>query len=581
MMIHNQSLSVTRQAEQSFNYLLLCLLGLFLFIANGASADTGQGDWWMFHHDPQHTGRSPFIGPSSPVQKWGIPTEGMIDSSPAIGADGTIYVGSFDGHLYAFNPDGTQQWAFPTGGVIWSSPAIGADGTIYVGSNDYHLYAINPDGTQKWTFKTGNAITASPAIGINGTIYIGSWDGNFHAINPDGTPLWVFPTGAVCSTSPALGKDGTIYLWSNENLFAITTDGKQEWVISGYNYYHNWASPAIGGDGSIYIGSLDGNLYAINSDGKQEWAFPTGKSIDSTPAIGLDGTIYVGSTDDNLYAINPTGTRQWLFPTNNSIASSPAIGADGTIYVGSNDDNLYAINPDGMRQWVFPTKNSISSSPAIGADGTIYFGSEDDNFYAITNSPTIPLTSVTLSATPLSPVMSGTPVNLLATADGGTNVLFQFWIYNPAANPAWSQLQAYSSSADCSWTPAVAGSYLLSVTAQDATGTTANIMLWYTVNNAPLTAVSVSASPNSPQLVNTPITFTACATGGTNVQYQFWIYNQASNRHGANCKPTPRSPLACGRPARRANTFSPSPRKSAPARRPTACAGIPCWTAVR
>ena len=23
-----------------------------------------QGDWWMFHHDPQHTGRSPFTGPA-------------------------------------------------------------------------------------------------------------------------------------------------------------------------------------------------------------------------------------------------------------------------------------------------------------------------------------------------------------------------------------------------------------------------------------------------------------------------------------------------------------------------------------
>ena len=29
--------------------------------------------------------------------------------------------------------------------IFWmsSSPAIGADGTIYVGSNDYYLYAIN------------------------------------------------------------------------------------------------------------------------------------------------------------------------------------------------------------------------------------------------------------------------------------------------------------------------------------------------------------------------------------------------------------------------------------------------------
>ncbi len=40
----------------------------------------------------------------------------------------------------------------------------------------------------------------------------------------------------------------------------------------------------------------------------------------------------------------------------------------------------------------------------------------------------------------------------------------------------------------------------------------------------PLTAVTLSPSPTSPQPVGTPITLTAVATGGTNVQYQFWVY---------------------------------------------------------
>ena len=51
-------------------------------------------------------------------------------------------------NLYAFNPDGTQKWVFPTGGIVTSSPALGADGTVYVGSHDNNFYAINPDGTQ-------------------------------------------------------------------------------------------------------------------------------------------------------------------------------------------------------------------------------------------------------------------------------------------------------------------------------------------------------------------------------------------------------------------------------------------------
>ena len=63
-----------------------------------------------------------------------------------------------------------------------SSPAIGSDGTIYVGSEDNNLYAINPDGTKKWAFDTGDDVNSSPAIGRDGTIYFGSLDGNLYAI---------------------------------------------------------------------------------------------------------------------------------------------------------------------------------------------------------------------------------------------------------------------------------------------------------------------------------------------------------------------------------------------------------------
>ena len=62
--------------------------------------------------------------------------------SPAIGADGTIYVGSIDKKLHAINPDGTPKWAYTTSYFVYSSPAIGADGTVYVGSNDGNFYAI-------------------------------------------------------------------------------------------------------------------------------------------------------------------------------------------------------------------------------------------------------------------------------------------------------------------------------------------------------------------------------------------------------------------------------------------------------
>jgi len=88
----------------------------------------------------------------------------------------------------AKNP-GTPIWEFETGDWVNSSPAIGSDGTVYVGSNDKKLYAINPkSGVKLWEFETGASLIgvhSSPAIGSDGTVYVGSGDKKLYAIKTD------------------------------------------------------------------------------------------------------------------------------------------------------------------------------------------------------------------------------------------------------------------------------------------------------------------------------------------------------------------------------------------------------------
>ncbi|NMC77689.1 MAG: PQQ-like beta-propeller repeat protein [Candidatus Methanofastidiosa archaeon] len=73
-----------------------------------------------------------------------------IHPSPAIGSDGTIYVGSWDFNLYAINADGSLKLEYGAGNSIsYSSPAIGSDGTIYVGSIDGYLYSF--ESSSRWT----------------------------------------------------------------------------------------------------------------------------------------------------------------------------------------------------------------------------------------------------------------------------------------------------------------------------------------------------------------------------------------------------------------------------------------------
>lgn len=322
------------------------------------------------------------------TQKWVFKTDNKVEFSPAMGPDGTVYVGS-GLYLYAINPDGTQKWAYkpensygtPVG--IGSSPAIGPDGTIYIGSGA-GLFAINPAGTQKWNYGEVNGEVAScPAMGPDGTIYLGYTSNlGLIAINSDGTSKWWFNFGSTLNSSPAIGPDGTIYVHAG-NLYAVDPNGTQKWV---YETDGQDSSPAIGSDGTIYIVGFS-KVYAMNPDGTQKWAFKTeGLGGDSSAAVGHDGTIYA-AVGEYLYAINPAdGSQKWAFKTGGGSTSSPAVGSDGTIYVGFGDNNVYAVNPDGTQKWSFETGDCVNSSPAIGSDGTIYVGSDDNNMYAINGS---------------------------------------------------------------------------------------------------------------------------------------------------------------------------------------------------
>ena len=111
--------------------------------------------------------QSRYSGSDSATLMWSFTTKRISYSTPAIGRDGTLYIGT-DGGFYAINSDGSQKWLFQADSVFKSSPAIGADGTIYIASNG--LWAINPDGSPKWKFSYSSS-GSSPAIGDDGTIH--------------------------------------------------------------------------------------------------------------------------------------------------------------------------------------------------------------------------------------------------------------------------------------------------------------------------------------------------------------------------------------------------------------------------
>jgi outer membrane protein assembly factor BamB len=68
-----------------------------------------------------------------------------IEATPAIGADGTVYV-SAGRSLRALSPAGSVLWELPLGGAATaSSPVIGCDGTLYLGDASGALSAVSTD----------------------------------------------------------------------------------------------------------------------------------------------------------------------------------------------------------------------------------------------------------------------------------------------------------------------------------------------------------------------------------------------------------------------------------------------------
>jgi outer membrane protein assembly factor BamB len=226
-----------------------------------------------------------------------------IASSPAIGGDGTIYVGTTDGKLVGVAADGSAaKWTAVTNDTLGSSPAIALDGTVYVGSSDHKLYAFTAAGAPKWAFDTGGPITSSPVVGGDETVYVGSSDGKLYAVSPDGKARWAYATGGPIVGAPAV-RGGVVYVGSDDKkLHAVATPtGERKWA---YETLGAVATPVVGSDGTVYAGSADGRLYAVAPSGLLFFAVNTKGIIRSAPALGDDATLYV-TTSTALVAIGP------------------------------------------------------------------------------------------------------------------------------------------------------------------------------------------------------------------------------------------------------------------------------------
>jgi outer membrane protein assembly factor BamB len=289
--------------------------------------------------------------------KWSIELGQSIEGAGTIGQDGTLYILA-NNIVYAITSEGDIKWSFQMGfgdTQIPASPAIGADGTIYVNGGDpgysnFALVAINPDGTEKWRFKNYNTLYGSPAIGSDGTIYISGRNRRVYAVNPDGTLKWESADfGEIIWTGTLIDNKGNLYIGvASGMVISLDSTGSRRWFapIIGATNIQSQLAISPNGD-SIYIasgGESGKRFHAIDTaTGKKKWDADVGANPLSSPIVDANGTIYFGSRDANIYAFNPDGSLKWKVNIGAGMAyTSPALGEDGVLYAASSN-NLYAI----------------------------------------------------------------------------------------------------------------------------------------------------------------------------------------------------------------------------------------------
>jgi outer membrane protein assembly factor BamB len=199
-----------------------------------------------------------------------------------------VYIGSLDGVLHAFSPDDAngqwvKHWSFlplANGTNTKSSPIIGDDGTIYMGSY-LGLSAITDNGSSaenKWPpFLTNERVDATPALSQDGaTVYFGISTNpyRFYAVRTaTGSEKWHYPRAdlgqqrleSFIKVPAVVGLDGTIYVAARRTVYAFRDDGDRATMLWSYRTVGVVLGLSLGTN-ALFVTANDQKLYKLEDD---------------------------------------------------------------------------------------------------------------------------------------------------------------------------------------------------------------------------------------------------------------------------------------------------------------------------
>lgn len=355
---------------------LVSMLGLAL------GCNLASADWPLFRGNPLQTGVAKEALPDKLEVLWKIKFDDAVEGTAAIVKD-TVYVGSYDQHLYALDlQDGKIKWKYKAG--AFKAPPSVYEGAVYVGDEEGMFHCVDAaTGKKRWNFETGGEITGGANFAGDRVLF-GSHDSTLYCLDrKEGKLLWKVKTeGPVNGSALVVGKltfvagcDSMLHIieWeTGKDIFQIDLQGQAA------------ATAAVAGD-QLYVGTMTNFVQSVDLTKKAlAWSYESkrGQPFFASAAV-TDKLVIAGGRDKLLHALDRVkGEPLWTFPTKGRIDSSPVV-AGPRAYFGSTDGHLYVVNvADGREVQKLELGRSILAGPAV-AHGRLVVGTTDGSLVCL------------------------------------------------------------------------------------------------------------------------------------------------------------------------------------------------------
>ena len=282
-------------------------------------------------------------------------------ATPAV-SHGVIYVGDYDGTLYALNEHtGALLWSGNAGNQFFDPDNITVSGSVVftvtvspAGAGPAQLSAWNALGCGSvtcgplWT----SVLTSPEAPGVavsRGTVFVVEGNGGVYAYGALGCgtvscmPKWegqYAPTADNDAYASIAIANGTVYVGNGtvSAVSAFRVSGCGDSICLPIRQYQ------VSGTNEVGLAVAYGRLYV--GTGSALYAFQTPCATQVCPLLWQDtaapgakllvanGVVYAESTSSVLADNASTGARLWQSPIVSEPAGGPAV-ANGTFYVGN------------------------------------------------------------------------------------------------------------------------------------------------------------------------------------------------------------------------------------------------------